>query len=60
MADALNVWMNGQMVGQWSHTRSKTPVFQYDVDWMRAPAARSLSLSMPMTAGNGEHRGQVV
>ena len=60
MADALNVWMNGQMVGQWSHTRSKTPVFQYDVDWMRSPAARALSLSMPMTAGNGEHRGQVV
>ena len=60
MADALNVWMNGQRVGQWSHTRSKTPVFQYDVDWMRSPAARALSLSMPMTAGNGEHRGQVV
>lgn len=27
---------------------------------MRSPAARALSLSMPMTAGNGEHRGQVV
>ncbi len=60
MADALNVWMNGQLVGQWRHTRSKIPVFQYDVDWMRAPAARALSLSMPMTAGNAEHRGQVV
>ena len=60
MADALNVWMNGQLVGQWSQTRSKTSVFQYAPDWMRSPAARALSLSMPMTAGNGEHRGQVV
>ncbi len=60
MADALNVWMNGQLVGQWSHTPSKTPVFQYAPGWMRSPAARPLSLSMPMTAGNGEHRGQVV
>lgn len=60
MADVLNIWMNGQLVGQWSHTRSKTSVFQYARDWMRSPAARALSLSMPMTAGNGEHRGQVV
>lgn len=60
MAAALNVWMNGQLVGQWSQTRSKTSVFQYDPNWMRSPAARALSLSMPMTAGNGEHRGQVV
>lgn len=60
MADALNVWMNGQLVGQWSHTRSKISVFQYDSGWMISPAARALSLSMPMTAGNGEHRGQVV
>ena len=60
MADALNVWMNGQLVGQWSHTRSKMSVFNYETDWMRSPAARALSLSMPMTAGNAEHRGQVV
>jgi serine/threonine-protein kinase HipA len=60
MADALNVWMNGQLVGRWSHTRSKTSLFQYAPDWMRSPAARALSLSMPMTAGNGEHRGKVV
>lgn len=60
MADALNVWMNGQLVGQWNHTRSRTSLFQYDAGWMPSPAARALSLSMPMTAGNGEHRGQVV
>lgn len=60
MADALNVWMNGQLVGRWSHTRSKSSVFQYAPDWMQSPAARALSLSMPMTAGNAEHRGQVV
>ena len=60
MADALNVWMNGQLVGQWSHTRSKTSVFQYAPEWMRSPAARALSLSMPMTVGIGAYRGQVV
>jgi serine/threonine-protein kinase HipA len=60
MADSLNVWMNGILVGNWSYLRSKTSVFQYKPSWMESAASRPLSLSMPMTAGNSEHRGQVV
>lgn len=60
MADSLNVWMNGLLVGNWSHSRSKTSVFQYETSWMDSGASRPLSLSMPMTAGNSAHRGEVV
>lgn len=60
MATALNVWMNGQLVGEWSNTRNRVSVFKYDSGWLRSRQSRPLSLSMPMTAGNGEHRGAVV
>lgn len=60
MADRLNVWMNGLLVGHWGYSRSKTSVFQYAPSWMESTASRPVSLSMPMTAGNGEHRGEVV
>ena len=60
MADSLNVWMNGLLVGDWSHSRSKTSVFHYATSWIASAASRPLSLSMPMTAGNSEHRGEVV
>ena len=60
MANALWVWMNGQHVGVWSHSRNKVSVFQYAPTWAQSPAARALSLSLPMTAGNAEIRGPVV
>ncbi len=56
----LHIWMNGELVGQWSHTRSKTQTFRYDLGWTASSLGRPLSLSMPFTAGNGEHRGAVV
>ncbi len=60
MSAELWVWMNGQHVGVWSHSRTKVPVFQYAPEWVQSPAARALSLSLPMTAGNAEIRGPVV
>ncbi|MES2583444.1 MAG: type II toxin-antitoxin system HipA family toxin [Pseudomonadota bacterium] len=60
MASELWVWMNGQHVGVWRHSRNKISVFQYATGWAQSPAARALSLSLPMTAGNAEIRGQVV
>lgn len=60
MADSLNIWMNGLLVGNWSYSRSKTSVFRYEPSWMESAASRPLSLSMPMTAGNSEHRGDIV
>lgn len=60
MAGELWVWMNGQHVGVWSQSSNKVSVFQYAATWAQSPAARALSLSMPMTAGNAEVRGPVV
>lgn len=57
---ALDVWMNGEHVGVWHASRSGVPTFRYDPQWVRSPAARALSLSLPLTAGHSEHRGDVV
>ena len=60
MAGALNVWMNGQFVGEWSKSRNAISTFNYDLQWTHQPHRRALSLSLPITAGNSEHRGDKV
>ena len=55
----LVVWMNGERVGDWTTSRSGKSVFRYDRDWLNAPHARALSLSLPMTADQ-QIRGAVV
>lgn len=57
---ALNVWMNGVLVGSWEQSRSGTAVFKYDADWITSETARPLSLSLPITTGISGHRGSVV
>ena len=47
---ALNVWMNGELVGEWATLRGGTPVFKYARSWVASARARALSLSLPMTA----------
>lgn len=59
MAQALQVWMNGVAVGVWTTTRSGTPAFLYEKEWVVSPASRVLSLSLPMTSTR-EIRGEVV
>ncbi len=56
---SLNVWMNGMLVGAWSYGRGDSHRFVYDADWLKSPACRSLSLSMPLSA-SGAVRGAVV
>jgi serine/threonine-protein kinase HipA len=56
---ALNVWMNGELVGEWSTLRTGTPVFRYAEAWTESPRARALSLSLPITADR-ELRGAIV
>lgn len=56
----LHVWMNGRHVGLWTASRGGVLPFRYDPAWTQAHSARVLSLSLPMTAGAGEHRGDVV
>ncbi|MDB5822892.1 MAG: HipA N-terminal domain protein [Herminiimonas sp.] len=45
---ALNAWMNGQLVGQWIVDRN-SHIFRYDASWLQSRHQRSLSLSIPMT-----------
>lgn len=46
---ALNVWMNGELVGTWrvEHTSHK---FQYAPEWLTSPRCRPLSLSLPISS----------
>ncbi len=57
---ALHVWMNGELVGVWATSRSGIPTFRYEPQWISSASARALSLSLPITAGQSEHRGHVV
>lgn len=47
-ARALDVWANGQHVGQWRISGQGEDSFQYASAWMEAAEARPLSLSLPL------------
>jgi serine/threonine-protein kinase HipA len=47
---ALNVWMNGELVGEWNTGRAVTATFTYAREWLASPRVRALSLSLPITA----------
>ncbi len=49
MSQALNVWMNGVLVGMWSVDRG-AHTFRYDASWLASPRRRSLSLSLPISS----------
>ena len=51
--------MNGEHVGDWSTSRTGTPVLRYTPEWTRSAHARAISLSLPITADR-EIRGSVV
>jgi serine/threonine-protein kinase HipA len=56
----LDIWMNGQYVGQWFWTRTGTPGLHYDAAWTQSPNARPLSVSLPIPAGGGDVMGAKV
>jgi serine/threonine-protein kinase HipA len=41
--------MNGDLVGEWTTSRSGNPIFRYTEPWVKSPQARALSLSIPFT-----------
>ena len=57
---ALNVWMNGQLVGTWTVAENRAQRFQYVEAWVESQAARILSLSLPFQPGNQAHEGSTV
>lgn len=50
--------MNGELVGHWTMARGVSTL-QYETSWIASDKARSLSLSLPITASR-QIRGQVV
>ena len=46
---ALNIWMNGEWVGQWTLKRNGVHELVYSESWNTSSSARPLSLSLPMT-----------
>lgn len=57
---SLAVWANGIRVGDWRLPARGATEFQYDADWLAAPEARPLSLSLPLTIDRVPHRGKAV
>ena len=45
---ALDVYMNGYRVGQFSKSHAGAHYFQYDAAWLALPGSRPISLSMPL------------
>jgi serine/threonine-protein kinase HipA len=58
MNKALNVWMNGELVGAWRVVRAASS-FTYASSWLQSSKVRSLSLSLPITSAR-EIRGEAV
>jgi HipA-like protein len=51
--------MNGAQVGRWNNGPGE-PSVTYDESWVRSPAARPLSISLPFRSDNAPYRGQIV
>jgi len=57
---ALSVWMNGEYVGQWRRSPGGGHEFAYAESWMSSPAARPISLSLPLRPHAEPYRKGVV
>ena len=55
---ALSVWMNGELVGHWRLPAAGPQEFDYAESWLASPAARPLSLSMPLRPSGRPYRGE--
>lgn len=60
MPQALNVWMNGLLVGQWSQDSRGSNAFQYDQTWIASEYVRPLSNSIPIAPSHPIVKGDVV
>lgn len=59
-ARALDVWINGLRVGRWSIPTRGPMELTYDPGWVEGPAARPLSLSLPLSFDGLPLRGERV
>ena len=58
VTQALNVWMNGELVGNWAVDRG-SHTFRYEPSWLASSRRRSLSQSLPISSSL-ETKGAVV
>lgn len=59
MSRALDIWMNGEFVGQWRISDRGVHSLAYEATWINSSRARPISLSLPLQA-TGALRGDVV
>ena len=53
---ALSVWMNGERVGDWRRPAAGGQEFLYAESWLSSPAARPISLSLPLRPSREPYR----
>ncbi len=53
---ALSVWMNGERVGDWRRLAAGGQEFLYAESWLSSPAARPISLSLPLRPSKEPYR----
>src|SRR5438094_688749 len=55
-SQALSVWMNGERVGEWRRPAARGQEFVYAESWLSSPAARPISLSLPLRPSREPYR----
>src|SRR5260221_11548750 len=55
----LSVWMNGERVGGWRRWAPGGQEFLYAESWLSSPAARPISLSLPLRPSREPYRAGV-
>lgn len=53
---ALALWMNGELVGHWRAPASGSQELLYAESWLSSPAARPISLSLPLRPSREPYR----
>ncbi|MCP3666385.1 MAG: type II toxin-antitoxin system HipA family toxin [Gammaproteobacteria bacterium] len=56
----LNIWMNGELVGQWLIDSRGHQSFAYNNDWCATSGSRPISLSMPLRPAEAPYTGNLV
>ena len=56
----LDAWMNGELVGRWTLASRGRHEFRYAAGWLSSPAARPISLSMPLRLPDSPYKDERV
>jgi serine/threonine-protein kinase HipA len=56
---SLALWMNGELVGHWRLPAAGSQEFLYAESWLASPAARPISLSLPLRPSREPYREHV-